>query len=321
MSVYIVTGNLGGGKSLICMGKVRDYLWRQRRVATNVNVRLEHLVSGRFPRDVLRVPDHPSAEFLWDGLGMGSDTRDEKQFGMLLLDEVGTWLNAREWKGNDRQRVIEWFIHSRKRGWDCYLVAQSVNMIDKQVREAIGEHVVFCRRFDRMGLPLIGPFLSALGATIRMPQVHVAAVRYVAGMSLNSAPTVDRWFYSGRDLWGSYDTGQRFSASNDGVATMLSPHKYAWIRKPESLGFRFQEFCERHNFMRLASVVGRLRKADRQELDYRYLQVADETPESLFRATARTFDEWLADSVPPCVPAQLSGLRLSMPDFEQGSTA
>lgn len=38
MAVYIVTGNLGAGKSLIAMGKMRDYLWRGRRIATNVNV-------------------------------------------------------------------------------------------------------------------------------------------------------------------------------------------------------------------------------------------------------------------------------------------
>lgn len=66
-------------------------------------------------------------------------------------------------------------------------------MIDKQVREAIGEHVVMCRRLDGMGIPLIGWVLNLIGLKIRMPQVHIAAVRCCAGMSLNAAPTVDRW--------------------------------------------------------------------------------------------------------------------------------
>lgn len=267
MAVYIVTGNLGGGKSLVCQGRMRDYLWRGRRVATNVNVRVENLVSHRAPRDILRIPDYPTAQFLWDGLGFGSDERDESKFGMLLIDEVGTWLNSRAWQGGDRQRVIDWFLHSRKRRWDCYLVAQSVNMIDRQIRDAIGEHVVFCRRLDRLGIPMIGPLLSAMGAAVRMPQVHVAAVRYVAGMSVNTAPTVDRWFYRGRELYGSYDTSQRFDAANDGVATMLSPDRYAWLRKPHGFWFGVQEFLERNGYRRLADALGRVRRLDQAEID------------------------------------------------------
>lgn len=296
MAVYIVTGNLGSGKSLICMGRMRDYLWRNRRVATNVNVRLEHMVTGKFPRDVLRIPDHPSAEFLWDGLGYGSDQRDEKTFGFLLIDEVGTWLNAREWKGQDRQRVIEWFIHSRKRRWDCYLVAQSVNMIDKQVREAIGEHIVFCRRFDRMSVPFIGPIFAAIGLPIPIPQVHVAAVRYCAGMSVNTAPTVDRWFYRGRELWGSYDTSQRFDAKNDGVATMLSPDKYRWIRKPENMPFAIQWWLERGKHYKLAEAWHNVRqylgKVTDHESDFRWLQLCDEYLSTIVQPYQLPFDQW-----------------------------
>ncbi|MCA3031947.1 MAG: hypothetical protein ING71_15725 [Rhodocyclaceae bacterium] len=292
MAVYIVTGNLGGGKSLVCMGRARDYLWRGCRVATNVNVRVENLVSHRAPRDILRIPDHPTAEFLWNDLGYGSDDRDESKFGMLLIDEVGTWLNSRSWQGGDRQRVIEWFIHSRKRRWDCYLIAQSVNMIDRQVRDAIGEHVVFCRRLDRLGIPMIGPLLSAMGAAARMPQVHVAAVRYVAGMSVNTAPTVDRWFYRGRELYGSYDTSQRFDAANDGVATMLSPDRYPWLRKPNGFWFGVQEFLQRNGFRRLSDALGRVRRLDQAEIDYRCLQLMDTVPQSFFSRPLPTFSEW-----------------------------
>lgn len=312
MAVYIVTGNLGGGKSLVCMGKMREYLWARKRVATNVNVRVEHLVSGKFHRDILRIPDHPTAEFLWDGLGFGGPSRDEAQFGMLLIDEVGTWLNAREWKGSDRQKVIEWFIHSRKRRWDCFLVAQSSNMIDKQVREAIGEHIVFCRRFDRMGIPMIGPIISMLGSSLRMPQLHVAAVRYVAGMSINSAPTVDRWFFSARDLWGSYDTAQRFHSSgasesgcnhlgqswlvHPGCASMLSPDAYKWLCKPKTLSFSLWEFLSKHNFAKLAALVDSLRTPNMSDMetDYRYLQIVDQVDGALVKRGFPTFSDWLA---------------------------
>lgn len=292
MAVYIVTGNLGSGKSLVCMGRMREYLWKNNRVATNVNVRVENLVSGKAPRNILRIPDHPTAEFLWDGLGFGSESKDESTFGMLLMDEVGTWLNSREWKGNDRQRVIEWFIHSRKRRWDCYLVAQSLNMIDKQVREAIGEHVVVCKRFDRMGLPFLGWLFNILGFVITMPQLHVAAVRYCAGMSFNSAPTVDRWFYSGRDLYGSYDTAQRFSADNDGVATMLDPHKYEWLRDPKSRLLDLIKYCRTRNWHRLEAFLESLHVPSPQENAWRLLQLYDEYGDIVARSPS-SFNDWL----------------------------
>lgn len=293
MAVYIVTGNLGAGKSLIAMGKMRDYLWRGRRVATNVNVHVEHLISGKNPSNILRTPDQPSSEFLWNQLGMGSDSKDESQFGMLLLDEVGTWLNSREWKGADRQKVIDWFIHSRKRRWDCYLLCQSVNMIDKQVREAIGEHVVMCRRLDRMGIPLIGWLLNLVGLKVRMPQVHIAAVRYCAGMSLNAAPTVDRWVYTGRDLWGSYDTSQRFQAENDGAATLLPPNKYSWLKKPHDLGLAAIDFCKQRGWRKLERVLEICRNVTDAEKGYRLLQLWTEHGPALTNSPMRSYSKWL----------------------------
>lgn len=315
MAVYLVTGNLGSGKSVITMGKMRDYLWRNRRVATNVNVRVENLVSGKHYRDIVRTPDWPSAEYLWDGLGYGSDTKDESKFGMFLVDEVGTWLNARTWGDKDRPRVIEWFVHSRKRRWDCYLVAQSVNMIDKQVREAIGEHVVICRRYDRMGIPMIGPLISMLGAKLRLPQVHVAAVRYCAGMAIDHAPTVDRWFYSGRDLWGTYDTGQRFGPPPpgkevhykdaaekqrdaripNGLATMLSPDKYTWLQKPHNLWMSAAAIARQRGWHRVEAILEAMHEETTAERNYRLLALWEEHGNILAKQPSRSFDQWQCD--------------------------
>ncbi|MFK4136821.1 zonular occludens toxin domain-containing protein, partial [Pseudomonas luteola] len=37
MAVYFVTGKLGSGKSLVAVGKIRDYMIAGRRVATNLD--------------------------------------------------------------------------------------------------------------------------------------------------------------------------------------------------------------------------------------------------------------------------------------------
>ena len=123
MSVYAITGELGTGKSLLCVSKIRDALVAGRRVATNLDLKLEHLVSARVPRDVLRVPDFPSREDL-DALGMGCPDYDEKRFGLLVLDEAATFLNSRDFRQEGRADVIKWLLHSRKFRWDVFLIIQ-----------------------------------------------------------------------------------------------------------------------------------------------------------------------------------------------------
>lgn len=309
MAVYVITGTLGSGKSLVTMGKMREYLWANKRVATNVNVQVENLVSGKAPRNIVRVPDHPTAEFLWDTLGMGSENKNEATFGMLCMDEVGTWLNSREWKGNDRQRVIEFFVHSRKRRWDCYLIAQSLNMIDKQVRESIAEHVVLCSRADRLSVPFIGWIVEQLGMAIRLPQIHMAKVYYTAGRSMAQATKVTTWVYNGRDLWGSYDTGQRFAQSPLGAgetaerrdmsvpygyASYLDPHKYTWLKKPQSVALSFIETCRQRGWQRLETLADMFHTMTPDERGYRLLQLWEAHGNALVKPMPRSFDEWAA---------------------------
>jgi len=59
MAVYFVTGKLGSGKTLCCVGKIRDYMQQGRRVATNLDLRLEGIMSDQQRQSVLRVPDKP----------------------------------------------------------------------------------------------------------------------------------------------------------------------------------------------------------------------------------------------------------------------
>lgn len=128
---------------------------------------------------------------------------------MLIIDEAGGWLNARTWQSVKRERInvysgdvelvtereliIDWLTQSRKRFWDIYLIAQAAEMLDKQVRVAVGEGVVRIRRLDRFRM-----------GGVTMPRVHIAVVRY--GLDLN-APVIERWFYRGADAqrcFGSY---------------------------------------------------------------------------------------------------------------------
>lgn len=223
MADYLVHGKKGNGKSLVCIGRIRDALEAGKIVATNLDLRLDEMLSHRV-RNVrcYRLPDRPSVADL-DALGLGSESVDESTYGLIVLDEMATWLNSRTFADKSRQALLDWFCHSRKRGWDTYLICQGPNQIDKQVRESLVELSVSCRRADRVRIPVVG-WLSKLlcfGHELRFPKVHIATVRY--GMD-KDAIVYDRWTYRGTDLYKAYDTRQVFKADySDGLFSYLSP--------------------------------------------------------------------------------------------------
>ena len=231
MAVYFVTGKLGSGKSLAAVGRIRDYLASGRRVATNLDLYLDQMFpGGKNKQVVVRLPDKPRLCDL-ELLGTGDDKPmshyDESRFGLLVLDEMASWFNSRGWAEKSRHEVIEWFLHARKLHWDILFLIQDLEAVDKQLRGALAEHVVTCRRLDRIPIPLLsGLFKLVAGKRALMPKVHVGVVRYG---STEGALVVDRWWYSGRELYGSYMTGQAFRddimiTSQGEVVDMRAPY-------------------------------------------------------------------------------------------------
>jgi hypothetical protein len=88
----------------------------------------------------------------------GSACRKESR-GVMVLDEAHNWLNARNWQGQDRDRIVKWFTQHRKLGWDVFLITQRGNNIDVQVR-ALAEYRILLRNLRRVkvwGVPIL-PF-------------------------------------------------------------------------------------------------------------------------------------------------------------------
>lgn len=218
MAVYIVQGKLGTGKTKYCVGKIREALLQGRKVATNLDLHMQYLLPEQSRACVIRVPDKPTAADL-DVMGHGNpDSYDEERNGVLVLDELGSWLNSRQFQDRGRAGLIDWLIHARKHGWDCYLIVQHLNMLDKQVRDALAEYVVKTVRADKMRIPMVGNFLPEKWA--RMPRFHVAKI------SLSDLPgvTVDRDFFRGDDLHQAYDTRQIFKDDPEARCySLLSP--------------------------------------------------------------------------------------------------
>lgn len=236
MAVYVITGKLGSGKGKGAMKLLRDYLRAGKRVATNCDVFLEHMMPSRSRAHVIRMPDKPTMADLY-AIGSGNPYIDfepviksrDKDFeyiapapkllpgfdeshnGALFLDECASWLNTREFQDKGRKGILEWCIHARKYGWDVYFICQNIDQIDKQLRQSLFEYVVRMNRLDRMKVPFVSAgikFITAGFSNGSLPRMHIGVVR------LGTSPdgiVADRWHFRGDDLNNAYNTTQVFS--------------------------------------------------------------------------------------------------------------
>lgn len=236
MAVYAITGKLGSGKGKAGIDQIRRYLNAGKRVATNCDVFLEHLLPRENRATIIRVPDKPRSVDLYM---CGSGNRyidfqpilseangvfcaaaplpqllpgfDECHNGALVLDECGSWLNTRDFQDKGRKEMLEWAIHARKYGWDIFFIMQNISQVDKQLRDSLLEYVVRLNRLDRMRVPLLSGAVKLMTAGAfdgSMPRLHIGVVR------LGSSPdalVADRWIFRGDDLNAAYNTTQVFS--------------------------------------------------------------------------------------------------------------
>lgn len=243
MSVYIVTGKLGNGKTLVTVGRIRDAIRAGCRVATNLDINLKEMFHRQAKNiQLMRIPDKPTIDDL-NAIGKGYDGHeyDENKFGLLVLDECGTWFNSRNWQDKSRKEVNDWFLHARKLGWHVYIIIQDISMLDSQARDAIGELVVTCKRLDKLRVPLVGGLIKTLtGFNPTMPRIHRAKVLYADGL------ISDVWVYRGNDLFRCYDTRQSFIQNY--------PHGTHSILPPWHTHGRFAITMTWRNIMRITKI-------------------------------------------------------------------
>ena len=249
--VYFVTGKLGAGKTLTAVSRIREAFYRGVPVATNLDINLRAML-GKDKKNtrLIRLPDKPTVDDLL-AIGTANKSYDTAKDGLIVLDECGTWFNSRTWNDKTRQPLIDHLLHIRKLGWSVIFIVQDISIVDKQARLALAEHCVFCRRLDRMQIPVVSMLVTILtlgNARLTMPKLHVGIVKY--GDNANSL-TVDKWMLWGTDLYTSYDTKQMFRNNYEhGPYSVLPPaYIYNWYTNPFKRTPR--------NLMRLTKIVAR----------------------------------------------------------------
>jgi hypothetical protein len=219
MPGWIIQGVRGEGKSLAAVGKIKEYMLKGRPVATNLTLYLDKFLPADNSTLAYRLPDHPRLVDLqllppaYDPKYKGEDKN-----GLLVLDELGTWLNARSWSNKDRLELLNWLFLSRKDHWDLILLAQDHEMIDAQVRTTLCDYLVQASRLDRQKIPYLAPVLGFLGFNTFMPRVHRYHVYY--GLS-TAQPPVETWNYTGKDFYDGYDTNQKFTNGMEALGGTL----------------------------------------------------------------------------------------------------
>lgn len=210
MGADLIQGKKGSGKSKLAVMLIKQHLLDGRLVATNLDLFLDKLMPPDSRAYAIRVPDKPGAADLAAlGSGNNGDRYNEDHDGLLVLDELATWLNARTFGDKERQPVLDWLVHSRKHGWGTSLICQDLIQIDKQARESQVDYVTRCIRMDRMRIPLVGSIISALlGPKYGfLPRIHIATRRL--GLDPKGL-TAQSWWYTDGGVQQGYDTLQVF---------------------------------------------------------------------------------------------------------------
>lgn len=227
MTDFAVTGKKRSGKGLFCMGTIRDAIKAGKRVATNMDVNLEVLAGPMSKATIIRLPDYPTAadmEALGLGYGVDEDQIDEEKNGVIILDEASKFFNSRSWGDKDRQPLLDWLVESGKRRWDVYYQMQGLAQVDKQLRETQIEYHIAVKRLDRWPIPIVTPICGLFGFDVTFPKIHMGII--LQGCSANALKVGRRW-YKAKELYGAYDTEQKFYPRDHhkavGFHTILSP--------------------------------------------------------------------------------------------------
>ena len=199
--IEIYTGYPGTGKSLHVAQRVRSVARRGYPVISNVKYNLQRGKSIYVPNN--RLSPEALEKFAlayWQGKGQVKEGSI-----LLVIDEAQLMLNSRDWQDSARMSWLGFFSQHRKLGYSIVLVAQTKDMLDKQIRSLAEEYVAHVR-IDRMRI--LGPFIRILAFN---HPVVLCSHRY-AGVRQDSrdARLGSEYVIGRRSLYRVYDSYQRW---------------------------------------------------------------------------------------------------------------
>jgi len=158
--IQLVTGKIGSGKTLHCVGRIVEHVARGGTVYTNVFIEpaaLSKLIRKRYRRivepDQVRPLDLAECASWHDAIEWGTPELPV----LVVLDEIHLFFNARDWRKTQEvhEAMLSFLSQSRKAAVDIIFICQSASTLEKQFREQC-EAEFYCRSLREMHLPVLG---------------------------------------------------------------------------------------------------------------------------------------------------------------------
>jgi len=219
-------GSRGSGKSKYSVERMQNRLKSGRAVATNLDLFLDKLLPDNPKAHYVRLPDFPRSSdlLLLDNAYPELDHDDPKtynddKFGCVVLDELLTSFNSRTWNDPDRVEVVNWIVQSRKYGWDLCLIGQSIDGVDKQIKETVIDELYSFRSSQNMFGGVFWNLFFKPWWTKVVPKFHICT-RY-DGRKKDKNQKIGGDHFRRNDLHDCYKTGQQFKKD----VRLIAPEK------------------------------------------------------------------------------------------------
>lgn len=202
--INIYTGTPGSGKSLHIAQMIRSQIkYRKSLCIANFSFNASALKPKGNATFLYIKNDEMTPELL---VRLSEKYKERKKVDhlkeeeiLLVIDEAQLVFNARDWNNEYRKSWISFFTQHRKLGYHIIIVAQMIEMVDKQIRGLI-EYECIHRKVGNIGKS--GKVISAiLGGNMHLCVRVYCPLKQKVGTD---------WFRARKGLYGLYDSYTRF---------------------------------------------------------------------------------------------------------------
>lgn len=204
MTMFLMTGTPGSGKSLHMASMIRWSMRVDRPVVVNFEVNKGKRTYARVKEvDNDELTPELLLEFARDYY---RETRKPIKEGTLqvFIDEAALKFNARDWNSPDRRKWVSFFQMHRKLGYNVFLISQFDEMLDKQIR-ALCEYEIKHRVLNAVG------WVGTLANILLLGHPLVCAVTYWYGQKMRLS---SNWILGTKGLYRLYDTYKVFGGDD-----------------------------------------------------------------------------------------------------------
>lgn len=140
----------------------------------------------------VRIPDYPSAEFVYQAI-RALPRRSKEHAFCVVLDECQRIFNSRSWSEAGRKSWLKFMSLSRHIGCDLILIAQSSGMVDKQIRACVQTEVRHMRVAAMGSIPFVLSGFGLLPLCFWVESYFGTRIKVASGFFLPRAKYWDRY--------------------------------------------------------------------------------------------------------------------------------